>query len=90
MAVNEETSVYVGGLPYDADEDMLRVYFEPCGTIVSVKVIHSPPPFCFPYPAPPCFPSPFEPRLASLLRLGRLGVRLVLSTFGEEKESLLV
>ncbi|EMS59047.1 Protein NAM8 [Triticum urartu] len=38
MAVNEETSVYVGGLPYDADEDMLRSYFGPCGTIVSVKV----------------------------------------------------
>ncbi|CAM0946214.1 unnamed protein product [Alopecurus aequalis] len=40
MAVNEETSVYVGGLPYDADEDMLRGYFEPCGSIVSVKVIN--------------------------------------------------
>lgn len=40
MAVNEETSVYVGGLPYDADEEMLRGYFEPCGSIVSVKVIN--------------------------------------------------
>jgi RNA recognition motif-containing protein len=48
MAVNEETSVYVGGLPYDADEEMLRLYFEPCGTIVSVKVMNPPPPFCSP------------------------------------------
>jgi hypothetical protein len=58
MAVNEETSVYVGGLPYDADEDMLRLYFEPCGSIVSVKVFRPPPPFCFPYPVSPCCPSP--------------------------------
>lgn len=37
-AVNEETSVYVGGLPYEANEDMLRDAFGRFGTIVSVKV----------------------------------------------------
>uniref|UniRef100_A0A0E0CHH0 RRM domain-containing protein n=1 Tax=Oryza meridionalis TaxID=40149 RepID=A0A0E0CHH0_9ORYZ len=39
-AVNEETSVYVGGLPYEANEDMLRDAFGRFGTIVSVKVIN--------------------------------------------------
>ena len=38
MAVDEVTSVYVGGLPYEANEDMLRNAFEYYGTIVSVKV----------------------------------------------------
>ncbi|KAF8769701.1 hypothetical protein HU200_006307 [Digitaria exilis] len=40
MAVDEVTSVYVGGLPYEANEDMLRDAFEYYGTIVSVKVIN--------------------------------------------------
>ena len=52
MAVNEETSVYVGGLPYDADEAMLRGYFEPCGSIVSVKVFHPPNPTFVSHSAP--------------------------------------
>jgi RNA recognition motif-containing protein len=38
MAVDEVTSVYVGGLPYEASEDMLRDAFEYYGTIVAVKV----------------------------------------------------
>jgi RNA recognition motif-containing protein len=38
MAVDEATSVYVGGLPYEANEDMLRDAFEYYGTIVAVKV----------------------------------------------------
>jgi RNA recognition motif-containing protein len=40
MAVDEATSVYVGGLPYEANEDMLRDAFEYYGTIVAVKVIN--------------------------------------------------
>ncbi|KAL6888875.1 hypothetical protein ACP4OV_009901 [Aristida adscensionis] len=40
MAVDEVTSVYVGGLPYEANEELLRDAFERCGTIVSVKVIN--------------------------------------------------
>ncbi|KAK3156329.1 hypothetical protein QOZ80_2AG0105780 [Eleusine coracana subsp. coracana] len=40
MAVDEVTSVYVGGLPYEANEDMLRDAFEYYGTIVAVKVIN--------------------------------------------------
>lgn len=44
MAVDEVTSVYVGGLPYEANEDMLRDAFEYYGTIVSVKVRPALPP----------------------------------------------
>ncbi|XP_062223726.1 uncharacterized protein LOC133922414 isoform X2 [Phragmites australis] len=40
MAVDEVTSVYVGGLPYEADENMLRDAFEYYGTIVAIKVIN--------------------------------------------------
>ncbi|CAN6271897.1 unnamed protein product [Urochloa humidicola] len=40
MAVDEVTSVYVGGLPYEANEEMLRDAFGYYGTIVSVKVIN--------------------------------------------------
>lgn len=43
MAVDEVTSVYVGGLPYEANEDMLRDAFEYYGTIVAVKVRSLPP-----------------------------------------------
>jgi hypothetical protein len=78
MAVNEETSVYVGGLPYDADEEMLRLYFEPCGTIVSVKVINSPPPFSSPL-------LPIELPDAGAGVMGRSGVRFFPSTFGRKK-----
>jgi RNA recognition motif-containing protein len=42
MAVDEVTSVYVGGLPYEANEHMLRDAFESYGTIVSVKVLPAP------------------------------------------------
>ena len=47
MAVDEVTSVYVGGLPYEANEDLLRDAFQYYGTIVSVKVRPAPllPPF---------------------------------------------
>jgi hypothetical protein len=38
MAVDEVTSVYVGGLPYEVSEGMLRDAFEYYGTIVAVKV----------------------------------------------------
>jgi hypothetical protein len=48
MAVDEVTSVYVGGLPYEANEDMLRDAFEYYGTIVSVKVRPAPHPFSSP------------------------------------------
>ncbi|KXG29765.1 uncharacterized protein DDB_G0284459 isoform X2 [Sorghum bicolor] len=40
MAVDEVNSVYVGGLPYEANEEMLRDAFGYYGTIVSVKVIN--------------------------------------------------
>ncbi|KAG8058454.1 hypothetical protein GUJ93_ZPchr0002g24435 [Zizania palustris] len=40
MSVNEENSVYVGGLPYEANEEMLREAFSRFGTIASVKVIN--------------------------------------------------
>ncbi|TVU32995.1 hypothetical protein EJB05_24764, partial [Eragrostis curvula] len=43
MSVDEVTSVYVGGLPYEANEGMLRDAFEFYGTIVAVKVrVHAP------------------------------------------------
>lgn len=38
--MNEDTSVYVGGLPYDATEEKLRRYFGSCGEIIAVKVIN--------------------------------------------------
>ena len=44
MAVDEVNSVYVGGLPYEANEEMLRDAFGYYGTIVSVKVRPAPPP----------------------------------------------
>ncbi|AQK59905.1 RNA-binding (RRM/RBD/RNP motifs) family protein [Zea mays] len=40
MAVDEVNSVYVGSLPYEANEEMLRDAFGYYGTIVSVKVIN--------------------------------------------------
>jgi hypothetical protein len=44
MAVDEVNSVYVGSLPYEANEEMLRDAFGYYGTIVSVKVRPAPPP----------------------------------------------
>jgi hypothetical protein len=41
--VDEVNSVYVGGLPYEANEEMLRDAFGYYGTIVSVKVSPAPP-----------------------------------------------
>jgi hypothetical protein len=47
MAVDEVNSVYVGGLPYEANEEMLRDAFGYYGTIVSVKVRPAPLPLLF-------------------------------------------
>ncbi|KDP32339.1 hypothetical protein JCGZ_13264 [Jatropha curcas] len=40
MTVDEENSIYVGGLPYNATEDTIRRVFDPYGSIVSVKIIN--------------------------------------------------
>ena len=47
MAVDEVNSVYVGSLPYEANEEMLRDAFGYYGTIVSVKVRPAPLPLLF-------------------------------------------
>ncbi|XP_038695593.1 zinc finger CCCH domain-containing protein 25 isoform X1 [Tripterygium wilfordii] len=40
MTVDDENSVYVGGLPYDATEDSVRRVFNIYGAIVAVKIIN--------------------------------------------------
>ncbi|PIA65391.1 hypothetical protein AQUCO_00100696v1 [Aquilegia coerulea] len=40
MTVDDENSVYVGGLPYDCNEDIIRKAFDPYGQIVAVKIIN--------------------------------------------------
>lgn len=39
MTVDDESSVYVGGLSYDTTEDSLRKTFEEYGSVVAVKII---------------------------------------------------
>lgn len=38
MTIDDESSIYVGGLPYDATEDTVRRVFDPYGEVVAVKV----------------------------------------------------
>lgn len=38
MTIDDENSIYVGGLPYSATEDTVRRVFGPYGAIVAVKV----------------------------------------------------
>ncbi|CAN0900828.1 Cold-inducible RNA-binding protein [Linum grandiflorum] len=40
MTVDEENSIYVGGLPYSATEDTLRRIFDYYGAIIAVKIIN--------------------------------------------------
>ncbi|KAF5189465.1 RNA-binding (RRM/RBD/RNP motifs) family protein [Thalictrum thalictroides] len=40
MTVDDEKSVYVGGIPYDCNEDMIRKAFDPYGQIVAVKIVN--------------------------------------------------
>ena len=38
MTIDDESSVYVGGLPYDATEETVRRVFELYGNVIAVKV----------------------------------------------------
>lgn len=38
MTIDDDNSVYVGGLPYDADEESIRRVFDLYGHVVAVKV----------------------------------------------------
>ncbi|GAB2210529.1 hypothetical protein Droror1_Dr00015796 [Drosera rotundifolia] len=40
MTIDDENSIYVGGLPYDCSEDELRRVFELYGAVVAVKIIN--------------------------------------------------
>ncbi|KAF2310712.1 hypothetical protein GH714_016523 [Hevea brasiliensis] len=40
MTVDDDNSIYVGGLPYNATEDTVRRVFGPYGAIVAVKIIN--------------------------------------------------
>lgn len=40
MTVDDENSVYVGGLPYDSTEDTIQRAFEIYGTIIAVKIVN--------------------------------------------------
>ncbi|GAB2300377.1 hypothetical protein Dimus_034418 [Dionaea muscipula] len=40
MTIDDENSIYVGGLPYDCSEDELRRVFELYGSVVAVKIIN--------------------------------------------------
>ncbi|KAF7806342.1 Cold-inducible RNA-binding protein B [Senna tora] len=40
MTIDDESSIYVGGLPYDATEDTIRTVFDLYGAIVDVKIIN--------------------------------------------------
>lgn len=42
MTIDDESSIYVGGLPYDASEDSIRRVFEFYGSVVAVRVIWRP------------------------------------------------
>ena len=38
MTIDDESSIYVGGLPYDATKDSIHRVFELYGAILDVKV----------------------------------------------------
>lgn len=38
MTIDDESSIYVGGLPYDATENSVRRVFDSYGDVVAVKV----------------------------------------------------
>ena len=40
MTIDDESSIYVGGLPYDATKDSIHRVFELYGAILDVKVKH--------------------------------------------------
>ncbi|KAL4331806.1 hypothetical protein GQ457_07G040640 [Hibiscus cannabinus] len=40
MTINDESSVYVGGLPYDATESSIRHVFSVYGAVVAVKIVN--------------------------------------------------
>ncbi|XP_062148329.1 DEAD-box ATP-dependent RNA helicase 21 isoform X2 [Alnus glutinosa] len=40
MTIDDESSIYVGGLPYDATEDSVRRVFDSYGEVVAVKIIN--------------------------------------------------
>ncbi|XP_048441676.1 serine/threonine-protein kinase fray2-like isoform X3 [Pyrus x bretschneideri] len=40
MTIDDESSVYVGGLPYDATEETVRRVFELYGNVIAVKIIN--------------------------------------------------
>ncbi|XP_015898165.3 uncharacterized protein LOC107431702 [Ziziphus jujuba] len=40
MTIDDESSIYVGGLPYDATEDSVRRVFDLYGAVVAVKIIN--------------------------------------------------
>ncbi|XP_052199617.1 glycine-rich RNA-binding protein RZ1A [Diospyros lotus] len=40
MTIDDENSVYVGGLPYEASEDSLRRVFDLYGHVIAVKIIN--------------------------------------------------
>jgi RNA recognition motif-containing protein len=41
MTIDDDRSIYIGGLPYNASEDTLRRVFNLYGSIVAVNVINS-------------------------------------------------
>lgn len=41
MTIDDDRSIYIGGLPYNASEDTLHRVFNLYGSIVAVKVINS-------------------------------------------------
>ncbi|KAL3535802.1 hypothetical protein ACH5RR_004263 [Cinchona calisaya] len=40
MTIDDDSSIYVGGLPYDSTEDTLRRVFDIYGSVVAVKIIN--------------------------------------------------
>ncbi|KAJ6816630.1 glycine-rich RNA-binding protein RZ1B isoform X1 [Iris pallida] len=40
MTIDDENSIYVGGLPYDATEEELRRVFDLFGSVVAVKIVN--------------------------------------------------
>lgn len=38
MTIDDDSSIYVGGLPYDATEESVRKVFDIYGAVVAVKV----------------------------------------------------
>ncbi|CAN6681116.1 unnamed protein product [Malus baccata var. baccata] len=40
MTIDDESSIYIGGLPYDATEETVRRVFELYGNVIAVKIIN--------------------------------------------------